>query len=148
MKMRLLVGLIVFSSFGVAYAVGQQAPLGASTVRSVKIALTQHVLALQRGDVAALKQQLSSSGEAYRQYRTLLEQNPTYPEFLRNFYQGSRFAVGNIVRGQGNEVIADLIIELQSGSRTVTKLRLQPEGNTWTIIGVQPAGPSRGIGSE
>ena len=134
MNTKWLITLMLLWSFGVAYAVGQQTPLDASTIRGVKIALTQHALALQRGDVAALKQQLSPSGEAYKQYQTLLEQNPTYPEFLRNFYQGSRFAVGNIVMGRGDEVIAELVIELQNGSPTVTKLRLKPAGNTWTIL--------------
>jgi hypothetical protein len=116
-----------------ASLVAQRVTLTANVATAIRDALTRHAAALQSGDVAAIRDSLS--GKALEQNRALLEKNTEYPAFLRNFYQGATFSVGNIVPDGNKEVVTDLIIRFPNGAQTVTKLRLRSEGKAWKIVG-------------
>jgi hypothetical protein len=113
-------------------------PLTSAKVDQVTKVLNRHITALQRGDVSALKSTLG--GQAFRDYKTLLEQNTEYPDFLRNYYKGASFQIGDMTPGMDDDVIAQLKITLANSGPTVTRLRLAPDGKTWKIVAVLPPG--------
>jgi hypothetical protein len=48
-----------------------------------------YLSALQQGDVKTIKD--SITGDLYKKRKVLLEQNESYPEFLKNIYQEAEF---------------------------------------------------------
>jgi hypothetical protein len=117
-------------------------PLTSVKVNQVTKVLNRHIAALQKGDVSALKSTLG--GQAYSEYKTLLEQNTEYPDFLRNYYKGASFQIGDITPGIDDDVIAQLKITLANSGATVTRLRVAPDGKEWKIVAVLPPGRSTG----
>jgi hypothetical protein len=74
--------------------------------------------ALKKGDVETIKE--SISGDMYGRYKTLLEQNKDYPEFLRNFYLGATFRMEHVVASDG-DIIVDVTIDLPNSGTHFTK---------------------------
>jgi hypothetical protein len=111
-------------------------PLSSAKLTRVKALLNRHITALRTGDVTGLKSTLG--GDAYREYKTLLEQNTEYPDFLRDYYKGASFQIGEITPGIDDDVIAQVKISLASSGTTVTRLRLALDGSEWKIIAILP----------
>jgi len=80
--------------------------------------------ALENGDVNEIRQYLSA--DMYNEYRTLLEENKEYPQFLRNYYRGAKFSMIDASEVDG-EVEVDIIIEFPNGSQSINKLRVSKE---------------------
>ena len=80
--------------------------------------------ALKNGDVNEIKQYLST--RMYNEYKTLLEQNKEYPEFLRNYYRDATFSIASASKIDG-EIEVDVIIEFPNNSQSVSKLIVSEE---------------------
>jgi hypothetical protein len=64
--------------------------------------------AMKQGNVAVIKQYLN--GKSYDEYRTLLDRNKTYGEFLRNYYAGASFVLNEISQNSDGDYIANVTI--------------------------------------
>lgn len=88
--------------------------------------------ALKNGDIGTMKQHIA--GEYYEKYKALLEKNESYPEFLRNFYEGAEYEIVNSNK-MGNDVIMEVEIYFPNGSTSVNKLRVRNfNKDGWKII--------------
>ncbi len=95
-------------------------------------AITAYFQALKDGDVGKIKQYIA--GDFYEKNKVLLENNPDYPEFLRNFYQGADLEIGKSVKS-GDTVIIEMRTIFPNGSTGVNKLRLKESSDgDWKIV--------------
>ncbi|HWP93827.1 MAG TPA: hypothetical protein VNN20_16685 [Thermodesulfobacteriota bacterium] len=94
--------------------------------------LTAYFQALKDGDVGKIKQCIA--GDFYEKNKVLLENNPDYPEFLRNYYQGADLEIGKSVKS-GDTVIIEMRTLFPNGSTGVNKLRLKESSDgDWKIV--------------
>lgn len=130
---RLLAVLVLGIAF-VAVSSRLSAAQGAVPDSAHKAAISRTVLtyfrALQGGNVVRLKDYLSE--EEYRQYKVLLEQNREYPRFLKDFYRGASFHVGDVVRHEDHTII-NVTISRPSGNSSFTLLLKQDLAGRWRI---------------
>jgi hypothetical protein len=78
--------------------------------------------AMQEGNVAVIKQYLH--GKTYDEYRTLMDQNETYGEFLRNYYSGASFVLNDISQVSAGVYVADVSIEWTDGRKVQLELEV------------------------
>ena len=139
MKKQLIYIIIILLSFALSYntTLAGDKELSHSMAENVRNnTCVPFFKALKNGDVKTII--AYSSGEFYRRYKVLLEQNPTYPQFLRDYYRGVEFQPGKIVR-EGNDLIVDVLIISPNGNQNTQKLRLsKPVANSknWKIKGM------------
>ena len=89
--------------------------------------------ALKNGDVETIKKCIA--GDYYKKYKVLLEENQSYPEFLRNFYQGAEFDIVNTTKGNNDDVIVQVQTYFADGSTAHNKLRLKNfNKDGWKIV--------------
>ncbi len=121
---------ICFVGFHTLYAEG--IPIHNSTYKEIKNNTFLPLFrALKMGNVDMIKKYISE--DMYKKYKTLLEENKDYPNFLRNYYRGIRFRRNKAVQFN-NHVIVDLIVEYKNGDRNLTKLQLKKEKDQiWKI---------------
>jgi hypothetical protein len=136
---KLFIGTLLTLILALPAFAGQS--LGSGQLNQIKALLNRHIAALQRGNVAELKSTLG--GKAYQDYKALLEQNTEYPAFLRDYYKGARFEIGEITPGLDDDVVANLVIALPSSTSSVTQLRLSPTGQGWKIVDIVHPGEGR-----
>jgi hypothetical protein len=79
---------------------------------------------MKQGNVAVIKQYLN--GQSYDDYRTLLDQNKTYGEFLRNYYAGASFVLNNISQNSDGNYIANVSIDWTDGRNARIELEVSP----------------------
>jgi len=82
--------------------------------------------AMQAGDLGTIKRYLQ--GDTYEQYRILLERNKNYSQFLKNYYAGATFEVGQIVTVD-RDYVADILIYWPTGQTSIVKLRVASTQN-------------------
>lgn len=83
--------------------------------------LGRFLYALRTGRVSVIRDMLDQ--DHYLEYRTLLEQNSTYPQFLRKFYAGSTFRLVNLNRKVG-DYVADIEIGWPDGRSVLMSLQI------------------------
>jgi hypothetical protein len=104
---------------------------------STLITIDRYTEALQVGDVAGLKDLLG--GRLYLKRRTLLEDNSTYPDWLRAYYASARFSssLSHVATERyPNGTVVELVVELASGERARANFVLEPaaDGEGWKIV--------------
>ena len=77
--------------------------------------------ALLAGDVATIRHYLT--GDTYKQYRVLMEQNQQYGQFLRSYYAGSNFELGEVTP-VGDDYVARVFIHWPTGNTSVVDLQV------------------------
>lgn len=82
--------------------------------------------ALKNGDVNKLKRYLSAA--MVNEYKTLLEQNKEYPQFLRDYYENATFSVVRASEIDG-QIEFDVLVEFPNGSQSISTLRVLEEKN-------------------
>lgn len=82
--------------------------------------------ALKNGAVNEIKKYLSTA--MYNEYKSLLEQNKEYPEFLRNYYKDATFSVVRVSE-IADEFEFDVQIEFPNGSQSISTLSVSQEKN-------------------
>ena len=88
--------------------------------------------ASKNGDTARMKQLMA--GSFYNQRRTLLEENTTYPDFLRTHYADTRLQVISLREERGGWV-AEVRIKFPDGTVDSNKWLVQKDASgTWKII--------------
>ncbi len=112
--------------------------VSAAKLAQVKALLNQHITALESGDVSSLKSTLG--GQAYQEYKSLLMENTEYPAFLRDYYKGASFQIGEITPGMDDDVIAEVKISLPNSTTSITRLRVANDGKVWKIVAILPPG--------
>ena len=95
--------------------------------------------ALRAGDVRTIQRYLR--GETYDQYRTLLERNTEYGQFLRNYYAGAQFELGEVVPA-GNDYIANVSVYWPNGTTSLVRLQVGGTTTPGPRIGRQGLKPS------
>lgn len=85
------------------------------------LSLTGFVATLKNGDLDRMKEFMSE--KMYTRYKTLLEENQGYSNFLRNYYKDARFSIGKI-SVLDDRLLADLCVDFSDGSRSVHHLSL------------------------
>lgn len=101
--------------------------------------LTPFLHVLQAGNIVAIEALLG--GDLLKETQVLLRQNKTYPQFLRHYYQGATFEVGQ-VSAEAGEGFAEVTIVFPDGQRQPMLLRLaqkHPNG-PWKIVDFQSQG--------
>ena len=77
-------------------------------------ALDEMFEAFASGDVNALKNLFAD--DMYSNYQTLLDKNTSYPQYLRDYYQGALFEITEITPS-GQEYTATISVIFPDGSR-------------------------------
>jgi hypothetical protein len=114
-----------------AVFLGAQA-LGAAEPTSPSDCVMQFFEASKNGDLNAMKQLMA--GSFYNQRRTLLEENTTYPDFLRKHYADTRLQVISLREERGGWV-AEVRIKFPDGTVDSNKWLVQKDASgTWKII--------------
>lgn len=102
----------------------------------VRDALSPMFKALKDGDVNTIKQYLN--GDELENYRTLLEKNANYPEFLRNYYKGADFQIEKVEK-DGADIVIGVRVFFPDGQTGAFDLQLQKIKDVWLIT----SNPSR-----
>jgi hypothetical protein len=89
--------------------------------------------ALKNGDVDSIKQYLA--GKMLQRYRVLLEQNKTYPDYLRNYYNGTEFSIVE-VQLVDNDILASVIIAFPGKESVRSGYYLRKYNNIGSGVGV------------
>jgi hypothetical protein len=89
--------------------------------------------ALKNGDVDSIKQYLA--GKMLQRYRVLLEQNKTYPDYLRNYYNGTEFSIVE-VQLVDNDILASVIIAFPGKESVRSGYYLRKYNDTGSGTGV------------
>jgi len=88
--------------------------------------------ASKNGDTARMKELIA--GSFYNQRKTLLEENTTYPDFLRKYYEGARLQITSMREDRGGWVV-EVRITFADGTVDSNKLLLQKDATgTWKIM--------------
>jgi hypothetical protein len=115
----------------VALFMGDQALLAAEPA-SPGDSVVQFFEASKNGDTTRMKQLIA--GSFYNQRKTLLEENTTYPDFLRKHYDGARLQI-NSMREDRRGWVVEINIKFADGTVDSNKLLLQKDASgTWKII--------------
>ena len=114
-----------------AKCLGAQA-LGAAEPASPSDCVMQFFEASKNGDTARMKQLMA--GPFYAQRKTLIEENTTYPDFLRTHYAGARLQI-NSLREERSGWVVEVRINFPDGTVDSNKWLVQKAaGGTWKII--------------
>lgn len=110
----------LLAGYGIVFAgklISNQEQANQITILSLK----GFVTALKNGDLDRMKEFMSE--KMYTRYKTLLEENQGYSNFLRNYYKKARFSIGKI-SVLDDRLLADLYVDFSDGSRSVHHLGL------------------------
>ncbi|MEA3478197.1 MAG: hypothetical protein U9R60_08465 [Bacteroidota bacterium] len=110
----------LLAGYGIVFAgklISNQEQANQITILSLK----GFVAALKEGDLDTMKEFMSE--KMYTRYKTLLEENQGYSNFLRNYYKDARFSIGKI-SVLDDRLLADLHVDFSDGSRSVHHLGL------------------------
>jgi hypothetical protein len=121
----------VFCVLAMAVLLGAQA-LRAAEPASPSDCVVQFFEASKNGDTAKMKQLMA--GPFYAQRKTLLDENTTYPDFLRSHYADTRLQVISLREERGGWV-AEVRIKFPDGTVDTNKWLVQKDASgTWKII--------------
>ena len=81
--------------------------------------IVNFLIALKNGDVGAIKKYIPES--FYELNRNLFENNKEYPNFLKNYYKGTKFTIQNTKLDKGN-ILADIVIRFPNGHSSTTRV--------------------------
>ena len=110
---------------------GDQALLAAGPA-SPDECVAQFFEASKNGDTARMKQLIA--GTFYNQRKVLLEENTTYPDFLRKYYEGARLQITSMREDRGGWVV-EVRITFADGTVDSNKWLVQKDATgTWKII--------------
>ena len=129
------VGLISFILFFAALSFGASAAeIDAAGPREV---VERYLAASQNGDVDTMKACIS--GPYYERRRDLIENNKSYPDFLRDYFDGVRIDVVEVrTQDDNGSAIVVLKNQLREGSIIYTKLILKKDQmDNWKIFDEQ-----------
>jgi len=88
--------------------------------------------ALQAGDVEAVEAQLG--GELLERRRVLLRENAGYAQYLRDYYAGAQFTVGQVV-ADSEAMTVQVSAHFANGASKRYSLRLRQDADQrWRII--------------
>ena len=94
--------------------------------------VAQFFEASKNGDTARMKQLIA--GTFYNQRKVLLEENATYPDFLRKYYEGARQQITSMREDRGGWVV-EVRIAFADATVDSNKLLLQKDATgTWKIM--------------
>ena len=125
MKKKLLCALAV------AWFMGETALL-ATEPASPDECVAQFFEASKNGDTARMKQLMA--GSFYDQRKTLLENNTTYPDFLRKHYDGARLQITDMREDRGGWVV-ELRTKFADGTVDTNQFLLQKDATgSWKIV--------------
>lgn len=125
MKKKLLCALAV------AWFMGETALLAAEPA-SPDECVAQFFEASKNGDTARMKQLMA--GSFYDQRKTLLENNTTYPDFLRKHYDGARLQITAMREDRGGWVV-ELRTKFADGTVDTNQFLLQKDATgSWKIV--------------
>ena len=120
-----------FCVLAVAVFLGAPA-LGAAEPASPDDCVMQFFEASKNGDTARMKQLMA--GTFYNQRKTLLEENTTYPDFLRKHYDGAHLQIINM-REEPRGWVVEVRIKYPDGTVDSNKWLVQKDASgTWKII--------------
>jgi len=120
-----------FWVLAVAVFLGAQA-LGAAEPASPSDCVMQFFEASKNGDTARMKQLMT--GSFYQQRKVLLEENTTYPDFLRKHYDGAHLQITNM-REEPQGWVAEVRIKFPDATVDSNKWLVQKDASgTWKII--------------
>lgn len=90
--------------------------------------------ALKSGDTTRLRSYIG--GHLYKKRKVLLEQNVSYPEFLRNLYERAEFQISETVMDLGQRGQAVKVhIEFPDGNSFVSTMIVEEESSgSWKIV--------------
>jgi hypothetical protein len=116
-----------------AIAVFLGAPaLGSAEQASPSDCVMQFFEASKNGDIAKMKQLMA--GPFYAQRRTLLEENTTYPDFLRKHYDGAHLQITNM-REEPRGWVVEVRNKFPDGTVDSNKWLVQKDvSGSWKII--------------
>jgi uncharacterized membrane protein YvbJ len=94
--------------------------------------VVQFFEASKNGDTARMKQLMT--GSFYQQRKVLLEENTTYPDFLRKHYDGAHLQITNM-REEPRGWVVEVRIKYADGNVDSNKFLVQKDASgTWKII--------------
>ena len=111
--------------------------LGAPALRAEQPAspdecVVQFFEASKSGDTVRMKQLMT--GSFYNQRKTLIEQNPTYPDFLRKHYDGAHLQITNM-REEPRGWVVEVRIKYADGTVDSNKFLVRKDASgIWKII--------------
>ena len=115
----------------VAVFLGAQA-LRAEQPASADECVAQFFEASKSGDTAKMKQLIA--GTFYNQRKTLLEENTTYPDFLRTHYDRAHLQITNM-REEPRGWVVEVRIKYADGNVDSNKFLVRKDASgTWKII--------------
>ena len=121
----------VFCVLAMALFMGDQALLAAGPA-SPDESVVQFFEASKNGDTARMKQLIA--GSFYNQRKVLLEENTTYPDFLRKHYDGARLQI-NSMREDRRGWVVEVRTKFADGTVDSNKFLVQKDaGGSWKII--------------
>lgn len=121
----------VFCVLAMALFMGDQALLAAGPA-SPDESVVQFFEASKNGDTARMKQLIA--GSFYNQRKVLLEENTTYPDFLRKHYDGARLQI-NSMREDRRGWVVEVRIKFADGTVDSNKFLVQKDASgSWKII--------------
>ncbi len=129
MKNRIFIFLALLSLLSYKPLIAGQPDTGQPDIgigNSLALEIKNHICmpylkALKNGDVRTLIE--LSGGEIYDKYKVLLEKNSLYPQFLKDYYRGVEFVVGDLIR-EGDDLIVDIHLLDPNGNQSTFKIRL------------------------
>ena len=121
----------VFCVLAMALFMGDQALLAAGPA-SPDESVVQFFEASKNGDTARMKQLIA--GSFYNQRKVLLEENTTYPDFLRKHYDGARLQI-NSMREDRRGWVVEVRTKFADGTVDSNKFLVQKDASgSWKII--------------
>ena len=120
-----------FCVLAMALFMGDQALLAAGPA-SPDESVVQFFEASKNGDTARMKQLIA--GSFYNQRKVLLEENTTYPDFLRKHYDGARLQITSMREDRRGWVV-EVRIKFADGTVDSNKFLVQKDASgSWKII--------------
>ena len=120
-----------FCVLAVAVFLSAQALLAAEPA-SPDECVMQFFEASKNGDTARMTQLMA--GSFYNQRKTLLEENTTYPDFLRKHYDGAHLQIMNM-REEPRGWVVEVRIKFADGTVDSNKFLVQKDaGGAWKIV--------------
>lgn len=135
---RHLLWLVVFSLFIGANSINAAEPVNLGDT------VIQYFEASKNGDSETIKKLIG--GSFYNQRKVLLEENKDYPDFLRNYYRGAEFQLGDTIMKKGGTVgVVNIRIQFPNGNVDQAKLLLMKDASgTWKVVDeMEPKAPQR-----
>jgi hypothetical protein len=100
--------------------------VGSSHLEIQNAVILPFCMALKNGAVGEFRKYLSNN--LYNEYKSLLEENTEYPEFLRSYYKGANIHVLKAFERDG-EIEFNVLIEFSGGTQSISALRVSEETN-------------------